>query len=439
MLSGRRSEIPSQWLPFVGRRLGLARALSVLPDDPEDLDLYHVVPTLSSIGPLLGDSRQLEPRAGGADVGLEGAVNRAMGELLERYAALAYDGTGKVVASYRDLCSGGHKVVPFDYLSLYTREQFQRPGFIFAKFTPDTPLGWFAGTDLTDGSLVYVPGQLISLGYRRAPDEPSTCFYSTSSGCALATSPEGALLGGLLECIERDAFVIRWYARLPPPVLPLDPATVLGRHLGAQRQGLELRLLDMTIDGSVPVVGATCIERTDRPCFFILGCAAALDVRTAARKALIEVGQGRPFVKSLAYQDKPAGEDTEFKDFDSNVGFFGDPSHAHYVEWFSQNSTISERDSSSRPDTNATPAELLRKLLGRCSSMGVTPIAFDLTTPEMSDHGLFASRVFVPELVPLCVSSAPFLGHPRLQQLITKSESDGSAINIPAWIPHPFP
>jgi len=436
MLSRRRSEIPSQWLPFVGRKLGLARMLTVLPDDPEDPDLYHVVPTLSSIGPLLGDSRRLEPRAGGADVGLEGAVNRAMGELLERYAALAYDGTEKVVASYRDLCSSGHQVVPFDYLCLYAREQFQRPGFIFAECTPDTPLGWFAGTNLTDGSLVYVPGQLISLGYRRGPDEPSTCFYSTSSGCALATSPEQALLGGLLECIERDAFVIRWYARLPPPGLALDPATLLGRHLGAQGQGLELRLLDMTIDGSVPVVGATCIERTNRPCFFILGCAAALDARTAARKALIEVGQGRPFIKSLAYLDKPPGEDTEFRDFDSNVRFFGDPSHAHYVEWFSQNPAISERDSGG-PDARANPAELLRALLGRCSSMAVTPIAFDLTTPEMSDHGLFASRVFVPELVPLCVSSAPFLGHPRMRQFMAKSDSP--AINIPAWVPHPFP
>ena len=57
----------------------------------------------------------------------------------------------------------------------------------------------------------------------------------------------------------------------------------------------------MTVDGDVPVVGVTCIERTGRPCFFILGTAAALDhISRAARKALVEAGQGRPYLKFLA-------------------------------------------------------------------------------------------------------------------------------------------
>lgn len=438
MTSRTRSGIGRQWQPFVGRKLGLARVLSVLPGDPEDLDLYHVVPALASIGVLLDDSRPLEPRAGGTDLSLEGAVDRAMGELLERYAALAYDGKGKVVSSYRKLVDRGHKVVAFENLTLYSREQLQSPAFPFAEFTRDTPVGWFEGTDLTDGSSIYVPGQLVSLRYRPDQNEASRCFYCTSSGCALATSPEGALANGLLECIERDAFIIRWYARLPPPMLALDPATLLGRASGPRSQGLELRLLDMTVSGEVPVVGATCIERTGRPCCFLLGSAAALDVRAAARKALIEVGQGRPFVKSLAYLDDPPAEGGEFRDFDSNVRFFGDPSNAGYVEWFSQNPVISIRDTTG-PETHRNPAGLLRLLLDQCAVMGLTPIAFDMTTPEIGDHGLFACRVFVPELVSLCVPSAPFLGHSRLQYFIAMAQLKGSAAHVPDWVPHPFP
>jgi hypothetical protein len=71
--------------------------------------------------------------------------------------------------------------------------------------------------------------------------------------------------------------------------------------------------------------------------------------------------------------------------------------------------------------------------------MGITPIAFDMTTPELRDHGLFVCRVFVPELVPLCLPWAPFLGHPRLARYIADAEHDGSAASIPDWVPHPFP
>jgi hypothetical protein len=62
-----------------------------------------------------------------------------------------------------------------------------------------------------------------------------------------------------------------------------------------------------------------------------------------------------------------------------------------------------------------------------------------MTTPELLDSGFFVCRVFVPELVPLCVPFAPFLGHARLAMYIAEAERDGLAVSVPAWIPHPFP
>jgi ribosomal protein S12 methylthiotransferase accessory factor len=411
--------------------------LSYLSVDPEDFDLYHIVPTATSLGRLLGNMREFEPRAGGAGVRLEDAINRGMGELLERYASLGYNGPGPIVSSYEAICSRGHRVVPFRGLTLFSREQLLKQGFPYTEFTEDTPVGWFEGTNLGDGSSIYVPGQLVSLGYVPSPDEVSSCFYTTSSGCALATSAEGALLAGLLEYIERDALMIRWYARLAPPLLDLDPADLLERPLGMQTRGLEIRFHDMTVNGEVPVIGVTCIERTGRPCFFILGAAAALDTLTAARKALVEAGQGRPFVKFLANLGAAPRETEVFNDFDLNVRFFAEPSNAHYAEWFLQNTTVSSRDCSVIKEVRE-PAELLGVLLDRCSTMGITPIAFDMTTPEMQDCELFACRVFVPELVPLCVPSAPFLGHSRLARFIAATVREGTAASIPAWVPHPF-
>ena len=432
-----RLAVGRQWLPFVGGKLGLAKGLSYLSVDPEDLDLHQVFPTTTSLGRLLGETEEFEPRAGGAGLGLEDATNRAMGELLERYAALAYDGVGRIVASHRALRSRGHRPVRFRTLTLFRRQQLLSQGFPFTEFTRDTPVGWFEGTSLVDGSAIYVPGQLVSLRYVPGADEVSSCFYSTSSGCALGTSVAGALIAGLLECIERDAIMIRWYARLAPPKLDMDPADLLGRPLRIQSQGLQIRFHDLTVDGQVPVVGVTCIERTGRPCFFMLGTAAGLGTSAAARKALIEAGQGRPFVKFLANIGGAPLASELFNDFNRNIRFHADPANAQYTEWFSENTRSSTRY---LPDVRAAPDpdKLLGVLLDRCVSIGITPIAFDMTTPEMADHGLFACRVFVPELVPLCVPFAPFLGHPRLEEFVTAARRDGSAACIPSWVPHPF-
>jgi ribosomal protein S12 methylthiotransferase accessory factor len=438
MRGSSKPVIAPRWLPFLGKKMGLAKGLSVLSVDPDEFDLHHVFPAATSLNRLLGRSGEFEARAGGAGIRLADAINRAMGELVERYASLAFDGPGRIVCSRKTLLSRGCRAVPLGSLALFSPEQLAAPGFAYAEFTEDTTVGWIEGTNLADGSPAFVPGQLVSLGYLPGPDEVSPCFYPTSSGCALASSVEGAVLAGLLESIERDAVMIRWYARMAPPRLDLDPAALLGRPLGPQKQGLEIRFHDMTVDGDVPIVSVTCIERTGRPCFFLLSAAAGLDTLTAARKALVEAGQGRPFIKLLANLGPAASENHEFRDFDSNLRFYGEPANARYTEWFFQNMGAPGRYFSEVRGVKDA-AGLLRVLLDRCSTTGITPIAFDLTTPEIRDCGLFACRVFVPELVPLCVPSAPFLGHPRLARFVAAAERDGSAGCIPRWLPHPFP
>lgn len=430
--------IPRRWLPFVGQKLGMVKSLFDMSVDPDDFDLHHVFPTATSLGRLLGRDSGFEARAGGVGIRLNDAIDRAMGELLERYASLAFDGGDRIVSSYAALRREGRRVVPFETVVPFSREQLAAPDFPYAEFTEDTPIGWIEGTNLIDGSPILVPGRLISFGYIPGHGEVSPCFYPTSSGCAAGTSLAGALLSGLLELIERDAIMIRWYARLAPPLLEIEPADLLGASVGLQTDGLEVRFHDLTMDGDVPVVGVTCVERTGRPCFFLLSAAAGLDVRTAARKALLEAGQGRPFIKMLANQGTAPGRGAVFNDFDNNLRFFAEPTNAKYAEWFFRNKTVSERRYSPMPDASDAAARL-RALLQRCAAMSLTPIAFDMTTPEMEDHALSACRVFVPELVQLCIPSAPFLGHPRLSRFIAAAKREGLAESIPDWVPHPFP
>ena len=48
--------------------------------------------------------------------------------------------------------------------------------------------------------------------------------YETSNGCALGGSLEEAIFHGIMEVVERDSFLLTWYAKLPLPRLDLSSA-----------------------------------------------------------------------------------------------------------------------------------------------------------------------------------------------------------------------
>src|SRR5690606_26898833 len=87
-----------------------------------------------------------------------------------------------------------------------------------------------------------------------------------SNGCASGSCPEEALLHGMLELIERDAFLLAWYgaARLAE----IDPATCRDEsvHFMLDRVnllGYDVHLYDTRADLPVPVVTAVAVRRDD--------------------------------------------------------------------------------------------------------------------------------------------------------------------------------
>ena len=48
-------------------------------------------------------------------------------------------------------------------------------------------------------------------------------MQESSNGCASGGSPEEAVYFGLMEVVERDAFLLAWYGQVP--LTEIDPAT----------------------------------------------------------------------------------------------------------------------------------------------------------------------------------------------------------------------
>jgi ribosomal protein S12 methylthiotransferase accessory factor len=114
---------------------------------------------------------------------------------------------------------------------------------------------------------------------------------STSSGAAAHVTLESAVLNGLLEAIERDAFMISWVNRLPPPLI--DPESVKDERLlkvfgDLRRYGLEWSLLLLPSD--IPVYTVCCVikDRNGAGPAVSLGADSEFKFEDAALSAITE-------------------------------------------------------------------------------------------------------------------------------------------------------
>lgn len=422
------------WLPFLGAKVGIARSLSRLSVDPDDLDIHHIIPRATSIDRLTKAQSPIDPRAGGVGTTLDEAINPAMGELLERYCLFKFSGTDSIYATYAELKDHHDTVVDIKYLRLFSSAQYSDK-CPFAVFGEISPTQWILGTNLLNGSSIYVPAQLVCLT-NACPEEEPWYFYSTSTGCAASRSMESTIYKAILEVIERDALMIRWYGRFPPPLLDLNINDLFDRTVLRSDPMLSVKFYDLSIEGTLPVVACALLDNSGRHCYLVLSSAAAATLEEAARKAVLEAGQGRPHIKLLARNATTCTDN--FFDLDSNCRFYADPRNRNYVDWFLSGTSHSPSSSVSL-STSGKSTNCLDSILTECVQHNWTPIALDITSDDVREHGIFACKVIIPELMSLCISAFPFLSHPRLTCYRNSKKLGTPRNDVPAWIPHPFP
>jgi ribosomal protein S12 methylthiotransferase accessory factor len=158
--------------------------------------------------------------------------------------------------------------------------------------SPLATLSWLPARRLVSGTATILPADLC---LRRPPSpDAARAAAPLSIGCAAAPTLEEAVLGGLLELVERDAAALWWHGGQPAAALPLDgaaslQASVLLREI---RRGSDRRatwLLDVTTEIGIPCIAALSVDRDGRR--IACGLAAALSPDLAACSAIREMCQ----------------------------------------------------------------------------------------------------------------------------------------------------
>lgn len=317
---------------------------------------------------------------------------------------------------------------------------------------PNPKVGaWSPGRFLDDrtssflGSEVALPERLV---YYAPTVDTSQWVQDSSNGCALGGSEPEAILFGLLEVIERDAFLAAWYGGLD--LVPIDLKTVQNRVSQSYLQrlslsGVEVTLLNATIGVQIPTVIAVCEEPGGSTC---VGAGSHPDPERALKSALIEVASD--FQVAAAHREQRAAElDAMLADYslvqvmEDHADMFASPDARPLIaRWRHPNKVPVPITALKRTEIyGKSVKEDLRFSIQQCQNAGFKPIACDLTDGLARTVGAHVWKVVIPGLIPLdfgCYQRVYSMS--RLEKVVRSfGDLPASSQFYPVMIPHPFP
>jgi ribosomal protein S12 methylthiotransferase accessory factor len=358
----------------------------------------------------------------------------AIAEALERYGGITPGGRRTTVyASWAQVRE--HAADPRSF-GLYPPQRYDQPGFAFTPFDESLPCHWVWGWSLVHHRPVLIPEAYAYYHTRLArPDEPRFA-YEISNGCAVGGRYEEAVLHGILEIAERDAFLLTWYRRTRAP--EIDLAGARGDAIGlllagiGERLGYRVRLFDITVEQDIPAVWALASDvsgRPDRPAA-LCSAAAHPDQEQAVVAALRELapalaGLLRHYPAQAARAAAMAVDPSLVREMDDHGLLYACPQVQDRFDFL----TVGNERRALRPPPAAVTdlRPVLDDLVDRYARTGMDVMVVDQTTPEHRAHDLHCVKVLIPGTVPMT------FGHDQRRDMLPRIGPD------PNPHPHPFP
>jgi thioglycine synthase len=256
-----------------------------------------------------------------------------------------------------------------------------------------TQLAWEEATNIQNGSVKLIPSDLVWM-VPRIKDQPLMYLQMGSNGLASGASGEDAILSGLYEILERDAWTLNQFlldncgilpTRTPLISLPPRLETIVRK---VEAAGIKIHLFDITNDYRVPVFSAVMVDLSGNVAGTFGGFGCHLNAEIAAIRAVTETAQARCCYISGARDDLFRRQFLLMKRMDQHKldGMFND---------LPLGSPISDYRVTKFPDVRSE----LRYLLKLIRSLGVSEV-FVRTLGTFLDEKVHVVRVFSPQCEP---------------------------------------
>ncbi|PLR82437.1 bacteriocin biosynthesis protein SagD [Bacillus canaveralius] len=349
-------------------------------------------------------------------MGDEGAAGRthsyavsestAILEGLERYCGLAPRGKRTVVHdSFRNLKDQALNPI---MVGVHAKEHYAQPGFPFKPFNPDHSINWVWGYSFLQERPILVPELLAyySLGCGQG------FVYETSNGCALGGSLEEAIFHGILEVVERDSFLMTWYAQLTLPRLDPNSANDQELQLMVDRvravAGYDLYLFNSTMENGIPSVLALAKNRKQKGLNLICAAGAHLDPVRAVKSAVHELAGmmmtlDEKFEANQEEYVRMLNDSSLVQQMDDHGMLYGLPQAQERLQFLlDDNRPLQTFEKEFK--LKARHADLtddLQDILQEFRRLNLDVIVVNQTTPETIRNGLYCVKVLIPGMLPM--------------------------------------
>jgi ribosomal protein S12 methylthiotransferase accessory factor len=316
--------------------------------------------------------------------------------------------TGLIMDTYRNVSREALDPV---HCGLYT-EEFYAGSDHFVRYHEDLTIPWVWGHSLRDDRPILVSAELT---YYHMANLRNRYLQECSNGCASGGCLEEAIHHGLLELIERDAFLIAWYAK--PQLTEIDPRSSANPQTRMivdriAMYGYDVRFFDTRIEFPIPVVTVVARRRDGGMGTLLFAAGASLDPEEAIASGLGEIASevstfARDTERVAAALREKAADFDKVEMLDDHATLYGLPEMAGYADHFFAGDRaprpVSEvyRDWYAERPQNLDLTEDLRYCVDQVVAAGFDVIAVDQTSPEQQEIGLHTASVLVPGLVPI--------------------------------------
>ncbi len=320
-------------------------------------------------------------------------------------------------------------------------------------FAPDQRIPWVWGWSLRDQRPLLIPEVTA---YYHAPGGLRHRFVQESSnGRASGGALSEAVYFGLMEAVERDAFLIAWYGKAALPEIDPYTSRVPGTvHMVDKlaMYGYRARFFDTRISFPIPVVTAVA-ERIDggmgAVCF---GAGAGWDPEDAISAGLCEIATDAVNLRARTLRDErrltAMAEDFDrVKVLHDHPLMYGLPEMARHADFLLKDGAGAPMTSVRDLRPAHVPGPDLRDdveaAVAAVTDKGFDVVVVDQTMPVQRALGLHTVAVLVPGLVPIDFgwSRQRALHMPRVRTALREAgrvPHDLGAEDLNR-VPHPFP
>ncbi len=338
-------------------------------------------------------------------------------EALERLAGVRPGGKRTVVrGTYRELYD---RALDPRTLGLYPPERYAIEDFPYEQYHDDLELPWVWAYSFGSGRPLLVPEQIayyrVNHSHGSGPAASTPFVYEISNGCALGSCLEEAIIHGLVEVAERDAFLMTWFARMPVP--RLDPATaddprielVLERI--AHRTGYQPFVFTNTLEQRVPSFWVMAVDPSgdpDRPKVVCAG-GSALDAERGVLNALQELAtclewRLLTYPRDRARAERLVHDATAVRRMDDHGLLYSHPDAFDRFEFLLKSApphSFAEFRQTWHWPRHADLRQDLNEILARYLGAGLDVLVVDQTRPEHRAAGFACVKVIVPGTLPM--------------------------------------